>query len=207
MNQKVMGLLAQINGRLSVGVPVYAAFTYVSTTKHPRVPPTYEAARRVVLSLKAGDAAAARAVAKRLIAENPKLRRFRGVIVPAPRSTIARLPHTHLAQALHNLGVGTQVATLVKRTRDVPSSRMLRRRGEPGLTSEQHEETLRAQEGYKNLPVLIVDDVFTTGATLRATIQVLKRAGYRGPFSAAVAAYAIESPNEAPALSPMEQTL
>lgn len=203
--QQLVKVLAEAAATLSTGVRVYSAFAYVSTSQHPSVAPSYGNARRIVLALKSGDEVAARVVAKRLLAQHPELRNFRGTVVPAPRSTAARRPHTHLAEALLALGVGTAVESLVQRVKDVPSSRERRRQGLPGLSVEEHLDTLGVKQAQPRGGVLIVDDVFTTGSTIKASIKALRRAGFSGPFSAAVAAYVIEQPGAAPALRGQEQ--
>jgi hypothetical protein len=69
---------------------------------------------------------------------------------------------------------------------------------------EEHLGSLAVTKEPVQGGVLIVDDVITSGAMLKASVRVLKRAGFRGPFLAATAAVTIEEPSTGQALSPKE---
>jgi predicted amidophosphoribosyltransferase len=185
-------------------IPVYSAFSYVSTTKYPSASPSHYKARQLVLDMKRGDRQAAKVIAKWLVRKYPRLLDFKGTVVPAARSTKERKPHLHFANALFELGVGSSVADLFQRTKDLPSSRGRRQAGLPGTTMEEHLGSLAVTGEPVQGGVLIVDDVITSGAMLKASVRVLKRAGFSGPFLAATAAVTIEEPSTGQALSPKE---
>jgi predicted amidophosphoribosyltransferase len=186
-------------------IPVYSAMEYISTSKRPTVPMASDKARRMVLAMKEGNQQAANVIAKWLVRKHPKLLNFKGVIAPAARSTKERKPHMHFASALLNLGVGSKVIALFDRTKDLPSSRARRQAGLPGTTMEEHLESLAVTAPPESGGVLIVDDVITSGAMLKASVRALKRAGFKGPFLAATAATTVEEPRAA--LSPEESSL
>lgn len=185
-------------------ITVYSAFSYVSTTKYPSAPLSHEKARQLVLAMKSGDRQAANVIAKWLVRKYPQLLNFKGTVVPAARSTKERKPHLHFANALLELGVGSGVAALFQRTKDLPSSRERRQAGLPGTTMEEHLDSLAVTGEPVQGGVLIVDDVITSGAMLKASVRSLKRAGFSGPFLAATAAVTIAEPSAEQALSPKE---
>lgn len=181
-------------------LPVASSIAFVSTTAFPTVPEPFEQARRLVLALKEGDAGAARECAG-IMARHPLLRGFDGIVSPAPRSTPERTAHLALAKALVSRGVGTAVQILVRRSKAVPSSRLLRRQGLPGVPVDQHVDSMESEEPPSVSPVLFVDDVFTSGATLRAAALVLRRAGWEGAIWGATAGYAVPAPSGNPLTS------
>src|ERR1051325_3598588 len=122
-------------------LPVASSLAYVSTTAFPVVPPDFEAARSLVLALKTGSDPQAILECARLLAKHPTLRGFDGIVAPAPRSSPDRAMHLGLCHALVSRGVGSEVSTLVRRTRAVPSSRLLRRQGLPGVPLDEHVNT------------------------------------------------------------------
>ncbi len=74
---------------------------------------------------------------------------------------------------------------------------MLRRQGLPGVPFEEHVRTMDAEPEAVDptMPLLIVDDMFTQGTTLRASAAVLRKAGYSGEFLGATAGYLLASPD------------
>ena len=185
--------------RTASTLTVASSIAYVSTTKFPDVDVDFEEARQLVLALKAGDDGAARQCA-RIMAKHPLLRGFQGIVTPAPRSTAERKAHLLLARLLVSLGVGTEAVPLVKRVQPVPSSRILRQKGLSGVPYETHVETMEAEPDASSLttPILIVDDVFTRGNTLRASATVIRQAGFIGEIMGATAGYNLPAPTGDP---------
>jgi predicted amidophosphoribosyltransferase len=89
---------------------------------------------------------------------------------------------------------GELVARHVARQLGVPCRRLLVRSGQPGTqTGRSRVERLRGPEfvarpGLAGRRVIVVDDVVTTGATLRAAATALRQAGVDDPRLYAVAA-------------------
>jgi hypothetical protein len=169
---------------------VAASIGYASRTKYPAVPEDFETARDLIQDLKDGGREAAVKCAK-IMAKHPLLRGFGGVVVPAPRSSDGRPSHILLAECLVRAGVGSRAIVAVVRKHPVESSRLRRRKGLPGLSYDEHVESM-ASSGHGIDPieaVLIVDDMFTVGTTLRAAATVLRQAGHTGPIMGATAGF------------------
>lgn len=145
----------------------------------------------LVLRLKDGDRRAAQQCA-RILADHPVVGLFGGVLTPAPRSGRAA-PRSNilLCDALLREGVGHDSVQFVGRAFDMPSAAQLRRRGGGEIRTERHAESMQIVEDPPfDEPIMIVDDVFTTGSTLRAVAAVLQRAGVpQRNLSAATVAY------------------
>lgn len=171
--------------------PVYSAMVYLSRTKHRGASPETDATQDVIEQIKAGDNHAIKEGAAAL-ARHAGLRGFKGVVTGAPRSAAGRPSNMKLAKALVKAGVGKRAVDLVERAIAVQSSRMRRRAGgvEAGTGYQEHVRSMAVKGVPEADGVLIVDDVFTSGATLRAAADVLHQAGFRGPvFGATVAHY------------------
>lgn len=168
------------------GIPVYSAFSYVSTTAHPEVRPDLENARKLILRLKDGDRQVADIVVRHLLKHFPELRQFDGDLVPVPRSKTDKQVHTHFAEALLAQGVGRRVVRALSRISDVPSSREMRRQGLDGIDTETHEKTVSVSDRVAP-DVLLVDDVVTSGSIIRASARTLRRAGVSGDIIAVTA--------------------
>lgn len=112
------------------------------------------------------------------------------VIVPVPRHP-GRIrsqgcdPVFELARALGRHGNHPLLAAALQRSRPTPP--------QAGLASVERRENVRdsfraARGSLRGLRVLLLDDVTTTGATLREARRALRRAGPRGVLQAALAA-------------------
>lgn len=134
--------------------------------------------RKLVQAAKEGDTAAIDVLAAHL-AGHPSLRGFQGIVVPVPRSTPDRPSLLPLAQALVDHGVGRKAEVLVERVQAIPSSREARAKGRTPPTAAEHRDTLRVVRlATRAVPVLLVDDVVTTGTILCAAAEALRAAGW-----------------------------
>lgn len=172
------------------GVPIYAGLVYLSRTRFRGLSPKCDDAQDVVEALKAGDGRAA-AYCAALLAHHPLLAGFRGAIVPAPRSRPDRPSLVPFAQALVKAGVGRRVVDAVYRAVPVESSRVRRQQGLKGVPAAEHAATIGYRGGLRpGESVLVLDDIVTTGSTITAVANVLRRAGHFGPIAGAAAGYA-----------------
>lgn len=145
--------------------------------------------RRLVLRLKDGDPAATQILAGHL-ASHPGLHDFRGTVIPAPRSTPDRPTLLDFAEALVTAGVGRRVLPCVVRVAPIRSSREIRQHGGRLPTVEEHVRTLRLACALPWGPILLLDDVVTSGVTLCATAAVLRATYPRRRILGAAAAWA-----------------
>jgi hypothetical protein len=192
-------VLDRFTFRVASTLKVAGSVAYVSTTKFPVIDPEFEEARKLVLALKMGDPGATRECA-RIMSKHPLLKGFKGLVTPAPRSTPDRVSHLYLAKLLVSHGVGVEAAPVVRRVAPVPSSRILRQKGLEGVPYEEHVKTMEADPSVAlaNTPILIIDDVFTAGNTLRSSATVIRKAGYIGEILGATAGYNLAAPNGDP---------
>lgn len=167
--------------------------TYLSRTRHRGYSTACDQVQDLVDAVKLEDPRALRSAA-RLMAYHPRVRGTRAVLVPAPRSGAGRASRA-LAQALLLEGTGLRVVEAVVRETSTASSRLARRVGQAGTTEADHVRSMRYAGGLRPFDdVLLVDDVLTTGATLRAMVQVLRAAGHQGRIGAVVVAAAPKIP-------------
>ena len=88
-------------------------------------------------------------------------------LIPVPSSTGGTEANMALCHALKGLIPEARIVVGIRRTRPVESSCVRRRRGLLGLSVEEH-AFARCCGPLLRLPVWFVDNVVTTGATLRA---------------------------------------
>jgi DNA topoisomerase IB len=194
----VQTVSSQMRTRGAGSVPVYAAFVYLSRTHHRGISPDCDGVQDLIQKLKDGDPKAARKCAAHL-SSHPALRGFRGVVVPAPRSKGTSPPLMRFAEALVAQGVGTRAETAASRVAPVESSRMRRQRGLPGVTLDDHIQSIAVAGIDPNEDVLIIDDIVTTGTTIKAVAARFRQAGHRGKILGAAAGYYEPNASEAPA--------
>ena len=159
------GEIRLINERQSAALvpPILAARRYVSPRSRPITPEEAET-RRIAYALKRGEETgiAAREMAGLLPVDLPTL-----TLVPVPSSTGSIEANLILARAIAaEYGPQAHVAAALRRVVPVESSCARRRRGLPGLTAADHK--FARVGGWFALPVFLVDNVTTSGATLAA---------------------------------------
>ena len=177
-------------------IPVYSSLVYMSRTQHRGLNPECDRVQDLIQRVKDGDRQAIQEAAK-VLATHPGLRGFKGWVAPAPRSKAGRPSNSVVAEALVHAGIGTEVVPMVQRIREVESSRMRRHRGEPGVSLEEHLESMGFVGVIADQGVLLVDDIFTTGTTLRASALTLLQAGYHAPLFGATLGYYQPDPTQA----------
>jgi len=172
---------------------VASSAIYLSRAKARGLDPACDDVQDLVEALKRNDPAAIDAAAE-LLAGHPALRDFDGTVVATPRSSDRR-PQSNvaLAEALVDYGVGSRAVPAVARVVAVPSSRARRRKYgsvDAGVPYAEHRRTMAVVEPLGTYePVLLVDDILTSGTTLMATADTLEDAGHRGARTGAVLAY------------------
>ena len=134
----------------------------------------YAAVRSLVRDLKRGDRSAVESVVTRM---RQVLGAMNGVFVPVPRHDAA-LPWV-MRDVCALLG---RTSTCVLRAGQVPSSHEARRQQRPVPDLAQHVAPMVVR-GVVVGPIVIVDDVVTSGTTMNAVEQTIRAAGYRGPIS------------------------
>ncbi len=169
------------------GPDVHAALTYVSR-RWRGLWPAIDDVQDLIEGLKVGEAWAAGLGAGRLAEQLRDVVAPGGVIAVAPRSRPGRPSLAPLARCLAKLLGCRARPNLLVRRRPVPSSRRLRRRGRPGVPLQRHATTIRVVGPLPRRPLLVVDDVVTSGATLLACERVLREAGCLGPIALAAVA-------------------
>ena len=93
-------------------------------------------------------------------------------LVPIPASDGSQTANLALARAIAALVPGARVKPAIARTRPVESSTERRRRGLSGLEPNEH-HFVRTAGPMEPLPLYFVDNVITTGNTIRAARAVL----------------------------------
>jgi phosphoribosylpyrophosphate synthetase len=170
---------------------VYSSLPYFSRSWRRGLSQDCDAVQDLVEAIKAGDTSAIKLGVKGL-ASHPKLRGFKGIVTAAPRSTASRPSNMVIAQELVRHGVGTKALQMVVRGTPVPSSRLRRRLGQEGIPFAQHLDSMVFVGEPNDEPVLIIDDMFTTGTTLKATAARIRKGGHRGPLAGATIGYYVD---------------
>jgi phosphoribosylpyrophosphate synthetase len=188
--------------KLGVGghftVPVYALWPYVSN----RNATTEERQRlqRVVLAVKDGRRlrVGTRSVdgADRVVElikkapEVPAIFDGSPTLIPMPSSEVtlrppspATWPVYNLATALARGGLGRTAYPTIRRVIAVEKSSRARSL-QDRTTIQRHIETLRRVGDLPDGPVVLVDDIVTTGTLIAAMTTMLRRAGYEGEVRA-----------------------
>ena len=143
--------------------PILAARRYVSPRSRPITTEEAET-RRIAYALKRGEETG---VAAREMAELLPLDLPTPTLVPVPASTGSIEANLILARAIAaEYGPQARVVSALDRVVPVESSCSRRRRRLPGLTAADHKFVRIG--GWFTLPVFLVDNVATTGATLAA---------------------------------------
>ena len=148
--------------------PILAARKYVSPRSRP-ITPDEAGTRRIAYALKRGEETeiVAREMAELLQPDLPTL-----TLVPIPASTGSIEANLIFARAIAaEYGPQARVVSALNRVGPVESSCARRRRGLPGLTAADH-KFVRVG-GWFALPLFLVDNVVTTGATLAAARHAL----------------------------------
>jgi phosphoribosylpyrophosphate synthetase len=186
----------------SFRIPVYSSLVYLSRSKHRGVDPDCDDVQDLVQDTKDGNQQAIKNSAA-MLAKHPGLKGFQGWVAPVPRSATNRPSNMTLARTLTGLGVGTKAIDMVTRIKAIESSRMKRRKSgvQAGTSMEQHLASMGFVGEIADAGILLVDDIFTTGATVKAAALTMRKAGYKGPIFAATLGYYEPNPkksNECP---------
>ena len=149
------------------GLQVFHAEPYVSP-RHRQLTPREEHVRAVAYALKVPDPAAVHEAALAMASLVPP----GAALVPIPSSAGSLTANAALAGALAGL-TGGYVAPILRRASPVEASHQRRRRGERGLLPEAHAASFAATGPVPPGPVVLVDNVVTSGATLEGAWRVL----------------------------------
>jgi hypothetical protein len=146
-----------------------AVTRYVSPRLRPLTPSEAQI-RAIAYALKEADPQAIAAAAPAMAA----LIRGPCWLVPIPASDTSLKANLALAEAVATLVPGARVVTALARTHPVASSTDRRRRGLSGLAASEH-HFVRIGPPMDGLPLYFVDNVVTTGNTIRAARAALGR--------------------------------
>jgi phosphoribosylpyrophosphate synthetase len=105
-----------------------------------------------------------------------------------------------LTHALISEGIASMSIDALDRVKDIGSSRIRRRKGMGGTTPEEHEASMSLRYPLApNANVLFLDDVFTSGSTMRAAAKILRtKGGHKGTIYGLSVGYAINHPDDRP---------
>lgn len=176
---------------------VWAGATTLSRTLFRNVRADVDQVQDVVDGVKEGRSTAM-LMATRWIAVNPDLHR-RGLLIPIPRSSPENPSLLPFASMLVSYGVGHGAREVLVRREAVPSSRLEWRAGRPRVDLSTHVASFavaRPRPGEESLPLVLLDDVLVHGVTMRAAVQVLREAGWRGSIRGVVVAKFADSPRD-----------
>lgn len=122
-------------------------------------------------------------------------------LVPVPSSGVteegAYWSGQALAEALVAVGIGSKVGLYVRRASAVKKSHRARSQAERTTVAGHIESMEAVMAAPRTRPLLLVDDVLTTGTTVIAVQQLLRRAGHTAAIGVLTAAHTRHAGDEA----------
>jgi predicted amidophosphoribosyltransferase len=105
------------------------------------------------------------------------------VLIPAPPSSGGRDGVYTLAKEIQKIVPGSVVVEAIQRIRPVKSMVEAKRAGLPGLSLEEHSRSLGLVKDLPEGPIYLIDNVITTGNTIKAMANLLWDAKLIHPFN------------------------